>query len=176
VGSSSELIADDVLLAGGTFTIDEAVLNANYVLIESLGLLRGRGGIIAATDVYNAGRLQVGNTAGGSLGILGITGDYTQDAAGHIDFDIVNGVGHDLLNVTGHVTFGGTLNVASPTPVAAPPNSYFTLITFGSMQGQFAAYNLPALQQSMPPPYPQLVWNWRYNDPAGTFSLWVVYA
>jgi hypothetical protein len=172
-GSGGSLtVTGTATLSGGLLnltTLDVAgypMVTATELDITDTGVLYSQDGTVEA-DVYNAGTLDVGDEDCPRL--LTITGDYAQAAAGVLQV----GVGgfpptsDPQLIVSGHATFGGTLTMLSSTnPIPAAPVTSLTIVRFGSYDGAFASRELPSLIFGH--------WDPRYDDPAGTFTLWVV--
>jgi CSLREA domain-containing protein len=110
-------------------------------------------GTVTGTVINNGGQV----SPGASPGILTISGNYTQTAAGVLNIEIggVNvGLDYDRLAVSGTVSLGGTLNVTlingfTPTP----PQSFQFLTATGTPTGDFATKNLPpGIQVTAPAP------------------------
>jgi uncharacterized repeat protein (TIGR01451 family) len=131
--------------SAGTTTVGPGNVGLSTLTLNG-GILNGKGTITG--DVNNAG----GNVnPGTSPGILTITGNYTQGAAGALNLDLngtTAGTLYDQLNVSGTATLGGALNATlGYTPAN---NDAFNVLTFGTRVNDFANYNLPPIVG--PPP------------------------
>ena len=77
---------------------------------------------------------------GSSVGLLTISGDYTQDPSASINFEIGGVVPqqeHDVLAITGDATLGGTFHFVFVDEFQPKPASVFTLLTAGQVIGEF---------------------------------------
>jgi hypothetical protein len=127
----------------GTFDIQgdygiagSAVLNNNAG--GTLTKSAGSGAAAIDADVRNSGTIQV--SAG--TGTIIINGSYTQDADGIIRFDIVDtdlGSGYNQLQVTGTAILDGTLDIVLDGSHEPVNKDSFTVLTYGSSSGCFAA-------------------------------------
>jgi hypothetical protein len=81
---------------------------------------------------------------------LTVNGNYTQGAGATLALNIFSPTIHDLLNVAGSLTAGGTLDVTlaagAPTPQAGDA---FDILDFTSASSSFATLNLPALSSGL---------------------------
>ena len=106
-------------------------LSVGTLDLLALSSLTGTGTVTG--NVINAGLVNSGSPPG----LLTITGNYTQTAAGTLEFTL-NSTQYSQLAVKGNATFGGTLSVslgsASPTVGAEYP----AVMTFTSATGSFA--------------------------------------
>jgi hypothetical protein len=168
VGQNSTLLADAVSVGGGTLVLSGGAIgtsqDAATVAILSGGTFDATGTLYGY--LYNDGTINPGGVD--ATGTLVVNGDYTQTATGTLNVEI-NGLypGHDRLTVNGLATLGGILNVSFIGGYLAYPGTSFSVLTYTSRSGTFATLNLPTLQQGR--------WDPRYDDPAGTFTLWVLY-
>jgi len=125
--------------AGVTFTNDGTV-NSNLI---NAGALDGSGTVNG--NVTNMGQVTPGDV--GMTGILTINGDYTQKNSGSLNLSIGGanpGTGYDQLVVRGTANLDGTLNVTIANNFMAMSGSMFQIMTFGSINGNFANPNLGA--------------------------------
>ena len=117
------------------------------------GSLKGNGTVVSST-VTNDGTVDPGL----SPGILNITGDYVQTAAGVLNIELAGttvGTGYDQLNVSGNVTLAGTLNV-NPLAFTPPGGSTYTILTFASRvpaATDFTTKNLNGAAATLTPGY-----------------------
>ncbi|MCP5528369.1 MAG: Ig-like domain-containing protein [Verrucomicrobiales bacterium] len=98
--------------------------------IEAAGEIRA--------SVVNHGLLNPGSP----LGLLRITGDYTQTAAGRLTIEVAGsepGTDFDRLTVDGVAALDGTLTGRVIDNFAAPPDTVFTFLTAAQVEGRFAA-------------------------------------
>jgi hypothetical protein len=108
-------------------------------------LLEGEGTIGA--NVVNGGELNPGVDI--FVGTLAITGNYTQTATGVVNIKIGGPTeeDYDHLVVQGTADLdanGATLNVNMVYGFNPQGGESFTVMTFGSLVGQFASINLPS--------------------------------
>jgi len=122
--------AGNLILGGGTFSIAN-ITGGNYTLSANQSLT-GAGSIDATgKELVLNGTLAPGN----SPGTISVTGNFTLGAAAVSNFDI-NGTTaglFDRLNVTGALTFGGTLNLT--TGYSANVGDSVKLFNAGSYAG-----------------------------------------
>jgi len=147
-------------LQGGTLIAGTGV-NINA------GLLAGNGGIIG--DVVNNGLVAPGL----SPGFLAISGNYVQTSAGALDIELgglIPGSEHDVLQISGTATLGGTLDVLLFGGFFPTDGDQFDVLSYSSASGDFAAVITPpgvtlstgdqgsvyqlAVTSAMPPPPP----------------------
>ena len=99
------------------------------------GVLRGTGTVDAT--LTNSGEVQPGLV---SPGVLTVTGDYRQPAAGALSMQIAGATdrpGHDRLDVGGAATLDGALRVETLFGFAPAPTDEFELIRHSSVEGDF---------------------------------------
>ncbi len=115
----------------------------------NIGTIRG-GGVIDVGDgctLENAGIV----TPGDSAGMLMVTGNYSQSAAGTLQIELggtESGTQYDRLAVSGAVTLGGTNAVVWIDGYAPSGGDAFTPLTYASVSGAFAQESLPELPES----------------------------
>jgi len=126
IGTGSTFaVAGDYTQTDGSTALQDGTLDPTGAVIIDGGVLAGTGTV--AADVTNAGEVSPGTPEG----VLNITGSYTQNAAGSMNFEMGAGSkssqaklvdpGFDQVNVTGPASLDGTLNVLSLG--GAPPTS-----------------------------------------------------
>jgi hypothetical protein len=105
------------------------------------GTLLGNGGTIAA-PVSSSGTVIPADSLT-TTGKLGITGGYTQTAAGALDANIAgaNSGQFNVLNVTGAATLGGTLNITLLNNFVPAVGDTFEILTAKKVTGTFATVN-----------------------------------
>ena len=105
------------------------------------GTLLGNGGTIAA-HVSSSGTV-IPAASLTTTGKLGITGAYTQTAAGALDANIAGASSgqFNVLNVTGAATLGGTLNIKLLNNFVPAIGDTFEILTARKVTGTFATVN-----------------------------------
>ena len=107
----------------------------------SKGTLLGNGGTIAA-HVFSSGTVIPADSLT-TTGKLGITGGYTQTAAGALDANIAgaNSGQFNELNLTGTATLGGTLNIKLLNNFVPSVGATFEILAARKVTGTFATVN-----------------------------------
>jgi autotransporter-associated beta strand protein len=149
-GNVPNLYAGATVVNAGTLWLTkpagiEAVGGAGLT-INAGATLAGAGSI--NTNVTNAGLVSPGGT--GVVGTLVINGNYTQTAGGMLDDEITASSLFDQLAISGLATLGGTLNVGLLNGFWPLPGQLYSVLTFGSSAGYFAAINLPPPANGVP--------------------------
>jgi hypothetical protein len=105
------------------------------------GTLLGNGGTIAG-HVSSSGTV-IPAASLTTTGKLGITGTYTQTAAGALDANIAGASSgqFNVLNVTGAATIGGTLNIGLLDKFIPAVGDTFEILTAKKVTGTFATVN-----------------------------------
>ena len=122
---------------------------AGQTTVDGLLLVAGRPNILfSGGAVYgNEGTLQgnvISNAAFNmgdmpmTVGMMAITGNYSQGANGSIAFDIASVTSFDQLNVTGHASLNGTLYVDLLNGYVPQIGNMFDIMNFGSRSGTFS--------------------------------------
>ena len=146
VGSNPDVLAA-VLLPPGSGAPGELVIRnggvaqATTIYIGTDGTVKGNGGTLHGT-VKNHGIIAPGE----SPGMLTIQGDLVQAADGKLVIEIggnTPGSLYDVLNVTGKLTRGGTLEIDLINGFTPGPNDVFDFLHAGSFDGSFANFILP---------------------------------
>ena len=116
------------------------VVKADAILIGLSGTLKGNGGTLQGA-VENRGIVAPGE----SPGTLNIVGDLTQTATGKLVIEIGGNTPglFDVLNVSGKLTLGGTLEVNLLNGFTPGANDTFNFLNFGSIAGAFDHFILP---------------------------------
>lgn len=139
----------------GTVESQAGTLSVNGGMTQSAGITLLNGGNIGGNLTINGGTLTgtgtiIGNVVngGGTLlpggagpGLLAITGNYTQNAAGTLALELSGatpGTQFDKLAITGTATLGGTLSATYLNNFTPAAGSTFDVVTFASMTGSFA--------------------------------------
>ncbi len=135
----------DVNVNAGTITVANAVDNLGTIStatgtrfastsggsdLQNHGILQGTGTYDSATGraVQNFGQVQPGTAT--SLGQLLIAGDYAQEAAGLIGFNLASLTEFDTMDVAGNLLLNGTVHVSSLGGYNPGDGDTFTIITF----------------------------------------------
>ncbi len=146
---------------GATLNVSGTV--SGNVTVESLGLLRGKGGTInGAVTVNSGGSLAPGNSLT-NIGALNINNTLTlaADSATLMKIDRANGTNDTIQGITA-LTYGGTLTVTNLGGDFIGGETYklFTATTYNP--GDFSATNLPSLGGGL---------SWSWNPANGTLSV-----
>lgn len=148
--SSSKLISlGNVTINDGQLIVemDGGSFNANGTLSIPLGSdLTGTGSIEGNLD--NAGTVSPGN----SPGIISINGDFTQQSTGILEIELAGttaGTEFDQLQISGTASLDGSLNVQLIDEFSPQAGQSFSLITYTTLNGQFAEANLPDLGEDL---------------------------
>ncbi len=138
---------DALSVHGGRVKVTGLNTGANPVSITAL-----TGNILdssdAATDI-TASAVTLSAPAGAlapgaSPGVFSIAGSYAHSGVLQVEVGgTTPGTGHDQLAVSGGLTLGGTLNVSMLGSFTPAMTDTFVLVTAASIQGSFAATNLP---------------------------------
>jgi filamentous hemagglutinin family protein len=125
---STRINGGSTLAVPGGFTLAGGTLSGN-------GTIQG--------NVFNSGaRL----APGASPGTLIINGNYTQAPGATLDVELggpVQGVSYDLLDISGHASLAGSLNVVLTGGFFPASGSSFDVLKYGSVSGDFSAINGP---------------------------------
>jgi T5SS/PEP-CTERM-associated repeat protein len=148
-GAGSKWVnSDDLGLQRGELRVENGGLVASeFVQVYSGGILRGSGGTVQG-DVYNAGTV----APGGSAGTLTIDGNYEQDYGGKLIFELGGAVtpsAYDHLIITGEATLGGTLQVLLIDGFTASAGQSFDLLDWSSVNSTFDSLQLPTLPSGL---------------------------
>jgi hypothetical protein len=125
-----------VVTVGGTITGGQGITIDSGAEIAGAATLDG--------EVTNSGTIDVGGI--NSVGIVAITGDYTQTASGQLNFTLdgtTAGTDYSQLTVTGTATLGGKASIVSLAGYTPAVNSSYSLITYASVAGSFASVTSP---------------------------------
>lgn len=114
------------------------VVTAAVTDIRKTGMLLGDGTIVA--DVNNAGAV----APGAPLGIVHVTGDYTQSSTGKLLIDLASATDYDTLAVTDAATLGGVLQVSLLGDYVPTPGQQFEVLTADSVTNNGLTLAAPA--------------------------------
>jgi fibronectin-binding autotransporter adhesin len=131
----------------GATTVSSGSLWVNGSIASTVavsgGTFGGTGVVSNSVTVNSGGTL----SPGVSIGTLTINGNLTLSGGNtmvELDRSLSPAQSNDMVNVTGTVTYGGTLTVNNLGPAPQAGDS-FTLFTAAASAGSFASVNLPAL-------------------------------
>jgi RHS repeat-associated protein len=134
---SSFTVAGTYSQSGGSTVVD-GDLELGSSLAVNAGTLSGSGTVHG--DVTNAAVVGPGDP----VGVLTVTGNYTQTAAGTLNTGIGGttlGSQYAQLNVQGNATLGGTLNINLVNGFGPALGQTFQILNFAAATGTFAAIN-----------------------------------
>lgn len=121
--------AGSTLLSGGNLA------SFNTINLQG-GKFAGNGTITA--NVTNNATLALGS----AVGTLAINGNYVQNAGGTLELRIggtTPGVTHDVINISGSATLGGTLKISLVNGFT-PNGDSFTMMNYASRSGNFTTF------------------------------------
>jgi hypothetical protein len=125
---------------GGTLLVNQALPTGN-VTVANGGTLGGTGSITGNVTVQSGGTYAPGN----SPGLLSITGNLVLQNGSQSVFEIdsdVRGTGYDATDVTGNLTYDGTLTLDFGSVFANDTYSFNLFDWTGTLSGSFDAVNL----------------------------------
>lgn len=126
-------------IEAGTLAFDQALTNS------TAGIIKGNGNL----DISNAVFSNAGVVApGASPGILSVNGNYSQTASAGLNVEIggtVAGTNYDRLTVSGSAQLDGALNITLTDDFRPAPTDTFSIMKFSSLNGLFAAENIPVI-------------------------------
>jgi len=137
VGAGGTVSASVVNLLGGTIQVD-GTLDPTSVNISAGGTLSGKGTVIG--DVSNSGMVILGDSPT-SPGTLSEIGNYTQNGDGTLLEGIYSATLNGVLDVTGDLKLGGTLDfdlIGGFTPTAGEIFDVIN-VTDGTISGAFSS-------------------------------------
>ena len=163
-GTSTVNLTNGTLIVGGVITVDTVnvysgnVTNTGMMTVSNL--LTGAGAIYGPVTVSAGGTLAPGN----GIGTLTVGNDLATYGTCRFDLNTDTLV-CDRVNVSGMVTYGGTLEIAmSGSGTAMIPGAAFQLFNAGSRSGAFSAI-VPAT------PGPGLAWDTTQLAVSGTMKI-----
>ena len=125
-------------------------------------------GTVSGAGAYE-GRIAMNGTfsPGNSPGIVNVTGDLLLDSANLLTMELggtTAGSEYDRINVTGLLTFGGTMTVSLINGFSPISGQSFQLFNAGSWSGTFSTLQLPGLSGG-------LAWNTNQLTSSGLLSV-----
>lgn len=142
--TNANIYTGGTLIAEGTMKINNATGSAfgtGAVTVVDGATLTGAGSFTGAFQ--NNGIYAPGNSP-----TLATLSSFSQGSTGILEMEIAGllpGTGYDVLNVTGSLTFGGTLAVTFLDGFTAHGGETFDFFDWGSASGTFATLDLPTL-------------------------------
>jgi autotransporter-associated beta strand protein len=166
-GSASALHTGGTIVSAGQLQVDGTLgTGAATVAVTNTGTLCGIGFVNDAVTVQSGGTVSPGDFIGTAyLGTLSISNSVTMlsNSIAQINVD-KNAPGNAQLNVSGSLTYSGTLTLTNITGVAYALGDSFTIFNAGSYLGAFQSIN-PSV------PGPGLAWNTNNLTVNGTLSV-----
>jgi len=139
-GSQGTLFSGSIDIAAGTFIADGSLQSAT-INVENSGTLMGTGpvGNVNSSGIVNPGPPPE---------ILNVAGNYIQNYSGTLVIELGSLVSYNQLIVGQTAQLNGTLSPVSFQGYLPSPGNTFTIITAGSLVGQFSKISLlwPTLQ------------------------------
>jgi len=121
----------------GQATVDGTLrINGNAIANFSGGDVYGNGGTIQGNVISNAA-FNMGDMPM-TVGMMAITGNYRQGAAGSLAFDIASLTSFDQLNVSGRANLNGTLFVDLLNGYVPQIGNMFDIMNFSGESGTFS--------------------------------------
>lgn len=137
-GAGTGSLASQQLQNNGTLDVRSGTLAlpANF---NNAGTLTGGGSFSAGGSVSNAGHVAPGT----GVGTLTVAANFVQSAAGFFDVEVTSLLSHDLLEVIGNATLGGTLAVMCVGNCVLQVGDEIEVLDYtGSRGGTFASLTL----------------------------------
>ena len=147
VASGSSFSATSYVQKAGTATVDGTLTASSGVNVEA-GTLLGEGTLAGA--VSSSAAVTIGDSPT-QAGKLAITGSYSQGASGILNASIGGsepGAQYSQLAVSGAASLDGTLNIALTGDFVPAVGDTFTIMTAGSVTGQFTTINGTAINSN----------------------------
>ena len=164
-GTNTTTISSVTFSNAGTVELQSGTLSFNSGLNQTSGDTRLAGGSLSGSIFnFTGGTLSGSGTVnasvvnaavvspGSSPGTITINGNYTQTAEGVLQIELAGltpGDELDQLVVNGQATLEGGLNVTFFNGFTPAFSDAFTILTYTSRSGSFAAVNLPALPSAL---------------------------
>ena len=141
-GSGTETLTGTSTYSGAT-TVNLGTLLVNGSIADSdvtaLGGTIGGTGAVKALAVSNGGTVAPGVAGAGTLTV---GGNLSLTAGSTYLYDVTSTTTHDLLDVTGTASLGGTLTV-NPTGITTPSSNQYAVVTStGALSGMFSNIDL----------------------------------
>ncbi|MBN2507751.1 MAG: immunoglobulin domain-containing protein [Verrucomicrobia bacterium] len=127
-------------------------VNATTVTLAGSSFWNEAHGELSGAGTFGGAGLHFQNSGlvspGASAGLLTLTGDYTQTADGRLAVEIgglAAGAEHDRLAISGRAALSGGLSVSVSNTFVPALSNAFSVVTFGSLAGQFSSWEGLAL-------------------------------
>jgi len=147
IDPSSVDFPDTYTQSNGNTTVDGAIVASSGVSVTG-GLLNGTG-TVDGDVTQSGGTVQPGDAPG----VLSITGDYTQEAAGTLEIDFtgrgVPGSDWGLLTVGGVADLSGQIDVVLPNAIDFQAGDVFDIVSAGSVINGGVQFDLPGLSNGL---------------------------
>jgi autotransporter-associated beta strand protein len=143
--SGDQTFSGASVVSAGELKVNGSAASSPFTI--SGGILSGSG-TVGTLTIASGGTLSPGS----SPGVLNVSGDLSLAGITLMELSgLMRGVdpGYDAINVTGAITFGGTLNVIFLDSYNPVSGSSFDLFDAHSMDGSFLAINLPSLTNGL---------------------------
>jgi hypothetical protein len=132
-GTSSLTVKHGVVQSGGTSTIDGLLSVGTHGMNLQAGTLSGTG--VIAGNLTSSGLVAPGDP----LGVLTVTGNFTQTSSGTLLEQVSWLGGSSLLKILGNANLSGTLDISLVNGYTPQVGDSFILMTFGSLNGIFTS-------------------------------------
>jgi T5SS/PEP-CTERM-associated repeat protein len=164
-GSGGDVVVDNATWASrnsvivglsGTGSLDirnnGIVIAKEQMIVGPLGTLQGNGtvtgdgtitfvqnqGIVApASPAPNGAGGDMGGAGSNSPGMLTVDGNFTQTSTGKLQLDFASPASYDVLNVSGQVNLGGTVEILLADGYIPSPSDTFQVISAPAISGNF---------------------------------------
>lgn len=147
--STTSTYTGTTTISAGKLVVNGNISTSSLTTVNSGATLAGSG-MLGAVSIQNLATLAPGPADGG-IAALGLS-SLTLDSGSYSVFEINNLGGStsaDLANVSGLLTFGGTLNVSYIGSGSLADGNVFNLFDWSTHSGTFSAINLPALDSGL---------------------------
>jgi len=147
--TAANLYQGETIISNGTLSVESpgSIGSSGFpVTVQAGGHFGGTGIVNRNTGVQTGGFLEPGND-NTSIGTLTINGNLTLAGTTGMKLNKSLASSNDVLNVSGTLTFGGTLNVTNLGPALAAGDSFKLFSEAGT--ASFANINLPALPNAL---------------------------
>lgn len=139
--AGTNLYSGPTAVNAGQLTVTGSIAASSLTTVSHGATLAGTGTV---------GSAQIAGTVapGLSPGVLSFTGDLTLQSGSTVLMELGGlnrGTGYDGLNITGGLTFGGTLQVSFLGPFTGQEGDTFDLFNAATTTGTFDTLNLPTL-------------------------------
>ncbi len=151
---------------GSMFVHGGRVMTVSGGVFENLpgGEIRGVGTLACSATLFtNRGTIHPGSPAGQ----LNVAGTMTTLDSGEVAIElagVTSGAGYDRLTVSGVARLGGTLSVELTDGFAPVAGNVFTVLTAGTLAGEFASFHYPSNEYRLALEYAQGAVNVRVID------------